>query len=48
MFIPGLSALIIRQQIPIMIGASLLFVVLAMDNSINPGEGVLLFSLGHC
>ena len=54
LFILGLSALIvplavneqiIRQEIPIMIGASLLFVVLAMDGSISRGEGVLLFSL---
>lgn len=54
LFILGLSALIvplavneqiIRQEIPIMIGASLLFVVLALDGSISRGEGLLLFAL---
>jgi cation:H+ antiporter len=54
LLILGLSALIvplavnqqiIRQEIPIMIGASLLFVVLAMDGSISRGEGLLLFAL---
>ena len=54
LLILGLSALIvpllvaeqiIRQEIPIMIGASLLFVVLAMDGSISRGEGVLLLTL---
>ncbi|KAB2921533.1 MAG: calcium/sodium antiporter [Dechloromonas sp.] len=54
LLILGLSALIvplavneqiIRQEIPIMIGASLLFVVLAMDGSIGRGEGLLLFAL---
>ena len=54
LLILGLSALIvplavneqiIRQEIPIMIGACLLFVVLALDGSISRGEGVLLFVL---
>jgi cation:H+ antiporter len=54
LLILGLSALIvplavneqiIRQEIPIMIGACLLFVVLALDGSISRGEGVLLFTL---
>jgi len=54
LLILGLSALIvplmvaeqvIRQEIPILIGASLLLVVLALDGSINRFEGVLLFVL---
>ena len=54
LLILGLSALIvpllvaeqiIRQEIPIMIGASLLLVVLAMDGSISRGEGALLILL---
>jgi len=54
LLILGLSALIvpltvadqvIRQEIPIMIGASLLLVVLALDGRIGVGEGTLLFAL---
>ncbi len=54
LLILGLSALItpllvaeqvIRQEIPIMIGASLLLVVLAMDGSIGHGESALLLGL---
>lgn len=54
LLILGLSALIvplavhdqvIRQEIPIMIGASLLLVVFAFDGSIGVGEGGLLFLL---
>lgn len=54
LLILGLSALIvpllvaeqiIRQEIPIMIGATLLLVVLALDGSISRGEGALLFAL---
>ena len=54
LLILGLSALIvplavneqiIRQEIPIMIGASLLFLVLALDGNIGRGEGALLFAL---
>jgi cation:H+ antiporter len=54
LLILGLSALIvplavneqiIRQEIPIMIGASLLFLVLALDGNISRGEGALLFVL---
>jgi len=54
LLILGLSALIvpltvneqiIRQEIPIMIGASLLLVVMAMDGKFSPGEGMLLFAL---
>ena len=36
---------IIRQEVPIMIGASLLFLVLALDGSISRLEGGLLFFL---
>ena len=54
LLILGLSALIvplavheqvIRQEIPIMIGASLLLIVLALDGSLSVGEGALLFGL---
>lgn len=54
LLILGLSALIvplvvaeqvIRQEIPIMIGASLLLVVLSLDGLIGRGEGALLFAL---
>ena len=54
LLILGLSALIvplvvneqiIRQEIPIMIGASLLLVVMAMDGSLSAGEGAVLFAL---
>ena len=54
LLILGLAALIvplavneqiIRQEIPIMIGASLLFLVLALDGNISSMEGGLLFSL---
>jgi len=54
LLILGLSALIaplavadqvIRQEIPIMIGASVLLVVLAFDGSLSAGEGALLFAL---
>ncbi|MDZ4214523.1 MAG: calcium/sodium antiporter [Rhodocyclaceae bacterium] len=36
---------IIRQEIPIMIGASLLLVVMAMDGRLSPAEGGVLFVL---
>jgi len=54
LLILGLAALIapllvneqiIRQEIPIMIGASVLIVVLALDGSIGRGESGLLFAL---
>ena len=54
LLILGLSALIvplvvneqiIRQEIPIMIGASLLLVVMSLDGLLSPGEGVVLFAL---
>ena len=54
LLILGLSALIfplavheqvIRQEIPIMIGASLLLVVLALDGTLSVGEGALLLLL---
>ncbi|WP_254431806.1 calcium/sodium antiporter [Azonexus fungiphilus] len=54
LLILGLAALIvplavneqlIRQEIPIMIGASLLFLVLALDGNLSRGEGALLFAL---
>lgn len=54
LLILGLSALIvplavneqiIRQEIPIMIGASLLLVVMAMDGRLSAGEGGALFAL---
>ncbi|MCK6391838.1 MAG: calcium/sodium antiporter, partial [Azonexus sp.] len=54
LLILGLSSLItplvvneqiIRQEIPIMIGASALFLALSMDGNINRGEGILLFVL---
>lgn len=54
LLILGLSSLIvplivaeqiIRQEIPIMIGASLLCVVLCLDGLISRGEGALLFAL---
>jgi cation:H+ antiporter len=54
LLILGLSALIvplvvneqiIRQEIPIMIGACLLFLVLALDGNISNSEGALLFGL---
>ncbi len=54
LLILGLSALIvplavheqvIRQEIPIMIGASLLLVILALDGMLGVGEGVLLLGL---
>lgn len=54
LLILGLSALIvplavneqlIRQEIPIMIGTFLLFVVFAMDGNIGRSEGALLFAL---
>lgn len=54
LLILGLSALIIplavneqviRQEIPIMIGTALLFVVFALDGNIGRGEGALLFAL---
>ncbi len=54
LLILGLSALIaplavheqvIRQEIPIMIGASLLLVVLSLDGNLSVGEGALLFGL---
>lgn len=54
LLILGLSALIvplavneqiIRQEIPIMIGSCLLFLVLALDGNISRGEGALLFAL---
>lgn len=54
LFVLGASALIvplvvhiqlIRQEIPIMLGASLLLLVLALDASIKPWEGALLLVL---
>ncbi len=54
LFILGASALIvplvvhiqlIRQEIPIMLGASLLLLVLGLDGSIKPWEGALLLVL---
>jgi len=54
LFILGLSALItplvvnvqlIRQEVPIMIGASLLLLVLALDGRIGMAEGAFLFAL---
>ncbi|MDO9467808.1 MAG: calcium/sodium antiporter [Thiobacillus sp.] len=54
LLILGISALIapllvheqiIRQEIPVMIGASLLVLVLALDGSIGRAEAVLLFAL---
>lgn len=54
LLILGLSALIvplavneqiIRQEIPIMIGTSLLFVVFALDGRLGQGEGALLLAL---
>lgn len=54
LFILGLSALItplvvhvqlIRQEVPIMIGASLLVLVLALDGTLGLFDGVLLFGL---
>jgi cation:H+ antiporter len=54
LFILGLSALItpllvnvqlIRQEVPIMIGASILLLVLTLDGRLNLFEGVLLFCL---
>jgi cation:H+ antiporter len=54
LFILGLSALItplvvnvqlIRQEVPIMIGASLLLLVLALDGRIGVAEGAFLFVL---
>ncbi|MCK0510239.1 calcium/sodium antiporter [Aromatoleum buckelii] len=54
LFILGASALIvplvvhiqlIRQEIPIMLGASLLLLALALDGSIKPWEGALLLVL---
>ena len=54
LFILGLSALIvplavnmqlIRQEVPIMIGASLLLLALGLDGNISFGDGILLFGL---
>jgi cation:H+ antiporter len=54
LFILGLSALItplvvnvqlIRQEVPIMIGASLLLLVMALDGRIGMAEGAFLFAL---
>lgn len=54
LFILGVSALIvplvvhvqlIRQEVPIMIGASLVLVALALDGTIARGEAALLFAL---
>ncbi len=54
LFILGVSALIaplvvnsqlIRQEVPIMLGASLLLVALALDGRIGPAEGLLLLVL---
>jgi cation:H+ antiporter len=54
LFILGLSALVtplvvnmqlIRQEVPIMIGASLLLLVLAMDERLDAFDGGLLFAL---
>ena len=54
LFILGLSALItplaverqlIRQEVPVMLGASLLLLVLALDGAIGRPDGILLFAL---
>jgi len=54
LLILGLSALIVplavadqllRQEIPVMIGASVLLVVMALDGTLSVGEGLLLFVL---
>jgi cation:H+ antiporter len=54
LFILGASALItpllvdmqlIRQEVPIMIGASLLLLVLCLDGRLGPADGALLFAL---
>jgi cation:H+ antiporter len=54
LFILGISAVVtplvvaaqmVRQEVPIMIGASLLLFVLALDGAISRGEGALLFAL---
>lgn len=54
LFILGASALIVpllvarqavRQEVPIMIGASLLLLLLARDGSLGRGEGVLLLAI---
>lgn len=54
LFILGLTALItplvvngqmIRQEVPIMIGASLLLLAVALDGSISRGEGAIFFAL---
>jgi len=54
LFILGLSALVapllvapqlIRQEVPLMIGASLLLLALAADGGIGRGDGALLFGL---
>ena len=54
LFILGLSALVtplvvnlqlIRQEVPIMIGASLLLLVLALDDRLGAFDGALLFAL---
>jgi cation:H+ antiporter len=54
LFILGLSALIaplvvapqlIRQEVPIMLGASVLLLVLALDGGISRADGALLFGL---
>ena len=54
LFILGISALItplvvhkqlIRQEVPIMLGASLLLLVLALDGGLSMTDGALLFAL---
>jgi len=54
LFILGLSALItplvvniqlIRQEVPIMLGASLLLLLLSLDGNLSTHDGLLLFSL---
>ncbi len=54
LLILGLSALIVplavadqllRQEIPVMIGASVLLIVMALDGTLSVGEGLLLFAL---
>ncbi len=54
LFILGVSALItplvvhmqlIRQEVPIMLGASLLLLVLSLDGNLSVADGVLLFAL---
>ncbi|HRH86994.1 MAG TPA: calcium/sodium antiporter [Rubrivivax sp.] len=54
LFILGLAALIapllvdiqlIRQEVPVMLGASLLLLALALDGTIGFGDGALLFAL---